>query len=339
MGRGLFKGLIEEDGYKGAKKDWIVELSQSWMYWYEMLVNKNGAGEPFDTRQMIIDYIKAVKIQLNNNLEKRFIYFICTRPKVRFDTQREPVFNGDVGDCVLFLKSDAGLHPVSVLFLNPQTQKPYRPKFEIDEKYITVIEEGGSKVTASVHDFLMRVGVNIGMSTNVEYVGVTKNPESRPLGGKHAELTNIIYKSLAESRDVFIGFNLFKVFANAININQNVGYLVANSMTDEIDAKLEGELLEKCLIAYFDSNNQVVNKARERGELKNNLARLGRENKINSVYVDYELELDSEYWQFSSSVRTSARQHCFTVRLEGDAPVINPGRVTASERYEKPHDH
>jgi hypothetical protein len=85
-------------------------------------------------------------------------------------------------------------------------------------------------------------------------------------------------------------------------------------MTDEVGVELEGKILEKCLIFYFDAAGQNRNKKNELAELKKSLRRIFKEQKINKIRMHYEFENPTEYGFFSSSkVRRKAR-HVFTVQ-------------------------
>ncbi|WP_426808778.1 hypothetical protein ABOC32_21450 [Pseudomonas sp. WOUb67] len=143
------------------------------------------------------------------------------------------------------------------------------------------------------------------------------------MSGQHSELTNIIYKALPQDNDVLIYYNTLKVSVQALHAQKGAGFLLANAVRDEVDVELEGKILEKCFIEYFDSDNQLENKGKERAELKNKLSKLAQDNRINSTLVNYEFELDTEYWHFSSSSRPTDKKHTFMVRLYGSSPKVS----------------
>jgi hypothetical protein len=104
-----------------------------------------------------------------------------------------------------------------------------------------------------------------------------------------------------------------------------LNFMVANAMTDEIGTDLEGRIIEKSFIEYFNSENQTRARGMERGELRNNLALLVRENKINSVQFVYEVDPPSEYWQFGSSSVAPKLRHAFTVKIEDGKLCLEDG--------------
>jgi len=327
MRRGMFGSLVENDAYKQAEKDWFVQLSQSDMYWYNLIVNPQ---EPFDTRKLITGYLKWLKKEVEENLDKRFVYFICSRVKIRFNTNKKPsysLFTGKLKLHILLGKANKEI-VVKTPIIDPHTNKRLKPKVDLTDKFITLTNKHGHKITMSIHDFFLEAQINIGQATKIQYVGYTKNPDTRPTDGAHAGLNEVLYKVSNEENDILIFFNLFKVMTNAINNMAPVNFVVSNAMTDEVEVDLEGKIIEKCFILYFDSNNQTKNKETERSQLKNNLLKLSKENKIKTVQVYYELHKPSEYWEFfSSSVRPSAR-HIFTATIEdGKIKITNGSRL------------
>lgn len=84
----------------------------------------------------------------------------------------------------------------------------------------------------------------------------------------------------------------------AINTKANLTFTIANSMVNEIDVELEGKILEKCFIFYFDSKNQARNKVKEHKELETNLINISNKNKINAIHVNYEFnkKMSTQYF-------------------------------------------
>ena len=102
-------------------------------------------------------------------------------------------------------------------------------------------------------------------------------------------------------------------------------FSIANSLIDEVKVDLEGLIIEKCLILYFDANNQTKNKIRERSELKNNLNTLSSDNKIDLIHFIYEFENECEYFKFYSSKIVESYRQTFTAKLDCDEPSIYQG--------------
>src|SRR5262245_45283947 len=84
MTRGTFSDLGQNEIYQGSPKQWYVELERSNCHWHELIVNAN---EDFDVRDGIADQLQAFKQAVQHSGDRRFIYFITSRKKVRFSHQ------------------------------------------------------------------------------------------------------------------------------------------------------------------------------------------------------------------------------------------------------------
>ncbi len=323
----MFSSIIDNDVYKESEKEWIVELQRYHKYWYDLVVNPGEVADYFDTRKLIVDYLKEIKRQVEESLEKRFVYFICSRTKVRFNVNKKPSYN-PISKRVkihLLIGKAGKRKTITCQFFDIHIKKFCRPKIDITDKYITLTDSKGNLTTASIHDFLEDAKVSLGITSKVEYVGYTKNPHTRPTNGAHTGLSDVLYKIADENRDSLIYFNVFKVTTRAISSKSMLNFTIANAMTDEINVELEGSLLEKCFIFYFDSENQNRNKDKELLELKKSLRKISIENKINSIHVCYEFEDPNEYGVFSSSKVAPQLGHIFTVKNTEEDVEISRG--------------
>ncbi|MET0107412.1 MAG: hypothetical protein ABW084_00800 [Candidatus Thiodiazotropha sp.] len=327
MNRGLFSSILNNEEYKKSDKEWIVELQRYHMYWYDLVVNPGEVSDYFNTKKLIVNYLRYVKRCVEESLEKRFIYFICSRTKVRFNLKKKPTFNPITRTVKIhiLLGGERKKSSFKVRFYDESSNRFYYPNIVLTEKYITITDPVGNLTTASVHDFLSSSRVSLGLCSNIEYVGYTENPHSRPTNGAHTGLNEVLYKVSNESFDTLIYFNVFKVTAKASSDNSMLNFMFANSMTDEIGAELEGKVIEKCFILYFDSDNQTKNKEKERSELTNNLLDMVDNNKINAVHVGYGFEEAHDYVFFSSSAIPPSHKHIFNVRVVNGELDINKG--------------
>lgn len=322
--RGIYSEFIDNEVYKESEKDWYVELSRTDMYWYDLLINPTDSGYSFDTRNLIVEYLKNLKKEIEENLEKRFIYFICSRKKVRFNTNKKPQYNPITKKVKIHLLIGREKKKASakIKFYDVVTNRFSNPTIELTDKYITLTNDSNNKITMSIHDFLSRTDVSFGHSTQVQYVGYTENPHTRPTNGSHSGLNEILHEVSNEEYDTLLFFNLFKVTSRAKNATAMLNFILPNSMTNEIGAEIEGKLIEKCFIFYFDSIYQTKNRDKEMGELKNNLIKLSNENKISSIQFCYELESPNDYWKFFSSKISPKHRHVFTVSLSTSIPIV-----------------
>ncbi|GAA0832263.1 hypothetical protein GCM10009112_18680 [Marinomonas arenicola] len=325
MNRGSYSSFAEHGEYKSANKNWIVELERYHKYWYDLVVHPDEVAEYFDTRKLIVNYLKQLKKTVEENLEKRFVYFICSREKVRFNIKKKPRYNPFTKKVKIHILVGKEEKKTSIKckFFDRGLKRFSNPKIDLTDKYITLTDSNGDLTTASIHDFLEQSGINLGISSNVEYVGYTENPHTRPTNGSHTGLSDTLYKVSNENNDTLIYFNVFKVITNGLDQSSMINFAIPNSMTDEIGADDEGKIIEKCFLFYFDAINQSRNKEKELSELKNNLIGLAENNNIDSVSFYYEFEEVNDYGTFSSTKVKPSDSHRFTVSIENGDVKIN----------------
>ena len=325
MNRGSYSSFAEHKEYKSANKKWVVELERYHKYWYDLIVHPDEVAEYFDTRKLIVNYLKQLKITIEENLDKRFVYFICSREKVRFNLKKKSSYNPFTKKVKIHILvgREQKKRSIKSKFYDRGLKRLSKPKIQLTDKYITLTDSNGDLTTASIHDFLEQSEIDLGISSNVEYVGYTENPHTRPTNGSHTGLSDTLYKVSNENCDTLIYFNIFRVITDGLNQNSMINFAIPNSMTDEIGADDEGKIIEKCFLFYFDAFNQSRNKKNELSELKNNLINLAENNNINSVSFYYEFEDVNDYGTFSSTKVKPNHSHRFSVSIKNNDVEIS----------------
>ena len=312
MTRGFLRSIAQDPTYTNAEKDWCITLQQSTCYWYELIVNPPDFANTKSTIGMMLDSLRE---EVEKTLEKRFIYFFASRPKVRFDTSRQPRYELFSKKLVLHLL--VGREKRRVI-LKKRLRDPdgnlVFPRVELSDRFIRIINGSDSSETYSVHDFLQLADFRIGEPTAVHYVGITKDPGDRPLSRKHRGIADTLYNISNEENDFFVYINLFKVTAHASSAEHNIVFVAANAYTDEIKTDEEGAIVEGALIAYFECASQRLNKNRERSSFQGMLDEIAQANRIRSVAVHLEVERPSEYFAFGSDAVPAALSHIFVFR-------------------------
>jgi hypothetical protein len=308
--RGVLRGVVNPSG----EKLWRVDLLDSQMIWYE-LVLRNLHPE-VDSRTAMKGVIRQLKRKHEDYFNRRFVYFICSREKVRFSVQRQARFSFLRRKLVIHLEigSERRLKrcvvPAALLRRISGIGRSVLPQVENSDIAITCTYPGGQKVTTSIHDFLLDAGINLGINTCIHYVGMTKNPDTRPLLRKHDGRTRTLALTRDASRDIFFFYNTFAV--RCLASDPHIVYWLSNAMTDEVDIQTEGLLLEKLLIGYFKPDCQG-NLQSECTQLQNLFWKLADSRKITRMSVDLEVLDTSEYYTFYSSQAPPSSAHVFSV--------------------------
>ncbi len=314
MLRGTLGSLNSHDIYARAPKSWYVSPVQCDCFWFDLI---DGTCDIYNDIKPIHSYLQLLKTRVEQSLEKRFIYMFGARKKIRFDV-RKPLslsifsrklhVNVFVGRESRRLRLRCDLSKLGIA---------ERSKLTVlaDERFLTLTADETQWFTISVHDFMQELAEDFGESTEIHYVGLTKNPHDRPLGRDHRGYADMVKGVGSEDHDFFLYVSLFKAFARAKNEPAGFHFLVANSMIDEVNVQSEGELIEKAFIAYFDSKYQDEKGARERARLEALLQRLNKEKCLQAVVVDMEFNDPSPYYRFSSRIRMPAYRHAFRCSL------------------------
>jgi hypothetical protein len=174
----------------------------------------------------------------------------------------------------------------------------------------------------SVHDFIRQLKIPLGIASHVHYVGVTKNPQDRPVNRKHRGVTDVLHNVSNEANDFFLFVNTFKVLARTSEQDSRIHFFAANAMTDEIPVGPEGAIIEHGLVAYFNSPFQAEEKSRERATLVRNLINMRDTQNIRGVLFDIELSDPDEYFRYCSHHVPPADRHVFMCSADGDRLVI-----------------
>jgi len=297
-----------------------VDLLEIDMIWYGLV--RGGLHPDVDSRAFASRRIAAIKRKHEEYFNRQFIYFICTRDRVRFSTarpvrfslfRRKLIVHLEVGPERRIVRREL---PGSRFRAMDGAGRIVRPRVESSDVAITFTFPGGAKISTSVHDFLLEHGVDLGIDTRVRYVGLTKNPETRPLLRKHDGLRRVL-KRIGEDQDVLFFYNTFAVRCVADEPEKGVTWWLSNAMTDEVAIRAEGLILEKLVIGYFRPDCQGA-LASEITELRNRFRTLSEKHRIKRIRVNLEVDHPSEYYRFFTEAAEVSPGHVFTVL---EAPV------------------
>jgi len=317
----MFDNLLQTPAYTDADKEWHITLDQSKFIWYDLL---QDSPKEVDTKKLIVEHMKALEQSVKDHLDKRFIYFLATRKRVRFCTAKLPKYSIFTGELILYLEigNSKKKKKISISIYDSKTQKRIKPRVQITEKYIRIYRSNDESMMMPIHDFLNTYDLSIGESTEVHYVGYTSQPSVRPLNGVHKGLNRVLYQNANGDQDFFLVYNLFKVMVRASAKTNGIEFIIANSMINEIDAEAEGKIIEKILITYFDTPLQDDNRIAEEGELKNSLAKFLNKNRIASIHFQIEMDEPNEYFRFFSKTMQPTDRHNFVCTLSPSGEVL-----------------
>jgi hypothetical protein len=313
--RGFLRGFDP-----GVDKIWRVDLLETDVVW-QRLVN-GGVHPELDSRTDVRRRVEGIKQKHKEYFDRRFIYFICTRTRVRFATDRPPRFSWLGRKLMVYVRVEGRRRPVrcaipSRHLLRVDMQgRVWRPAVTTSDVALTLTYSGRYRETISIHDFLITHNINLGIDTYVHYVGMTMNPDTRPLLRRHDGRARAERRARRENRDVFFFYNTFAVRYHAPNPDQGVNWWVSNAFTDDVEIRAEGLTIEKLFVAYLHPDCQGSMKS-ELGELRGRLNTLATRHRVQRIDVGYEVDCPSEYYRFYSDAVQPSADLSFSVVTSG----------------------
>lgn len=282
-------------------KNWKVELRRFDRFWFDMVINPLET-ENSNSAKLISSIMEGRKNEVEDILQNKFVYYICSRKKIRFNIKKAPKYKKSSQSFnfsfIVGAKDKDNFH---IRFLNEKSEY-CKPHFLIDEKFITIIYPNNYKTTYPIHEFLESFKATLGISSKVEYVGYTINPDTRPLKG-HDGLIGVLHNIDTKNSDVMIYYNTFRV-VDANNYREIDGLSIEDKY----------QLIEKCLIKYFDSDNQNKNRINETGFARN----MFHNNNISTIEFYLEHSDVTAYTSFCSSKIAPSSVHRFKAIFDDD---------------------
>ena len=296
--RGNFKGALDPLEIDRHLKTFQVGLTETHMLWLDFFLDKSV---PTDVQAAICRGLSEWKHNVARQCDKRFIYFLASRPKLRFSTRRQPrysywrdrfVFWVEVGGAARLRKVE-----IPAPFRAEGSRERVRVPASTTEKLITFHFSGHHSVSFPIHDFMLRFNASTGMDSTVHYIGCTKNPDSRVLNLQHHGFTRMLHEVSSGERDFLLFQHLFKPVVVAKYPKHGLNVVAANSELDLADIGSEGRLIEKALIAYFEPSTQLASVRSARSEVRNLMAG----HCIEAMTLGIEYDRPTEYYRYAGT--------------------------------------
>ncbi|EJK99244.1 Hypothetical protein PflQ2_0579 [Pseudomonas fluorescens Q2-87] len=319
--RGFFSFIKDTPAYKDSEKNWYVELADYTVFWFDLMINSPPG---IDFQKVAAEYLKDYRDAVKESNDKRFVYFIAARQKVRFSTRKSPKYSLTKREIIIYLEIGKKRTVRKLRFLASPSLSGRRLPIIVDNgRFISIWGSDQSKpVGVSVHEFLMGENINIGIDTEILYVGSTDAPATRPLKRDHRGYSDSLYDTPTDERDIFVYYNLFKATSVTQSNPYLISFAVSNSAIDEVQKMEEGILLEHGLIHYFGTKSQEKSKTLEYGRLREGLRRLSANYKIESVTYYIQAATPTEYWHLYSRQVPVNHRHNFSLSLAGEEVLL-----------------
>ena len=252
---------------------WHVTLEESTYHWYDQVARFPDSQN--DLREIRRE-LKNVQQKARKSTNRRFVYFLVSRPKIRIAPSRK--IRRELFSNRAIIKISLGNDEVrrKFAFDLKRIVKKINSFVEITDRFVLVEDAETNVVKYNVHQFLQKCGFSFRAPSTVRYVGDTGTPFNRLLKREHRGLFDMVYNLGLNDFDYFIFTHIINVTRHNRQRPLGDDFFTLNLSSskdpeDPIDLNKEGVVVENALIEYFYCEFQDVNRKRDRGKLRNAL--------------------------------------------------------------------
>ena len=301
-------------------QSWDVTVSESKFYWYDLLTDFPPIP---DFRDPLGRYLRRMQFAVEATMEKRLMYMLVSRPKLRFDTSRSTSwgFFGLKLSIPILVGADQKRDALTIELNTPEDATLKKPTVQVFERFIT-LNWGSMIETYSIHDLLQNFNTKHDYPTKVHYVGQTRDPAGRLIKGRISGVNRACDNS-GPDNDNFLLIQ---------RMDFSTGAPVATEGTsDELHdlmLKDQMDLLECILIKYFEKDDEKMRSPREVQAREARVSSLYQAHMLQRLQVDLGLEAPDAFQNLYSDRVKEASRHLFEVTFKGSEPVFRvPGKV------------
>ncbi|MBB3223307.1 hypothetical protein [Pseudoduganella umbonata] len=292
-----------------APQVWTATVAETKFYWYDLLVE--GGPLP-DFRDPIGRYLRRMQFAIDGTMEKRLLYFLVARPRVRFDLQRSvswSFFSLKLTIPVL-IGADERKSTITIDLDVPFEATYKKPLVQVQDKFL-LLNWGALVETLSIHDLIQRYDTGLAFPGTVLYVGQTHDPAGKLAKGQHAPVNRARNAAMLDS-DVFLLIQRFDVKVDT----------TATDLSEEASTRTHTDMIEGALIGYFESDDSRLRTEIERGNRRDHLADLQFTYFLQKLTVDLGFEGANGFYDLESPQAGLSRRHLFECTFEAGRPVI-----------------
>ena len=295
-------------------QSWEMTVSESKFYWYDLLT---AIPAPPDFRDPLGRYLRRMQFAVEATQEKRLMYMLVSRPKLRFDTTRSTSW-GFFGLklTIPLLVGAEQKRDVIVIDLNvPDDATLKKPSVQVFERFIT-LNWGSLIETYSVHDLLQNFTTKHNYPTKVHFIGQTRDPAGRLLKGRITGVNRVCEENEPDD-DNFLLIQRFD-----IGMGTAPSMHLASEAERDLMLKDQMDLLECLLIKYFESDNVRVRSGREMKQRDERIATLQEAHMLERLSVDLKLEVPDAFQNLFSARAPVSDHHAFEATFRAGVPVL-----------------
>lgn len=302
-------------------QSWDVTATESKFYWYDLITDFPPAP---DFRDPLGRYLRRMQFAIEGTMDKRLIYLLVSRPRLRFDTKRTTSwgFFSLKLTIPLLVGPDQVKESIAIDLKTPEDATLKKPTVQMFDKFIT-LNWGSLIETYSVHDLLQNFEVKLSFPTKVHYVGQTHDPAGRLLKGRLSSINRICDRNQPDYDNFLL--------VTRMNINTLGARHPADDGTEAAQEHIQKErmdIMECVLIKYFEDASLKVRSPREQLARQTRLRNLQNSHKLVALRVNFGMDEPHPFDKIFSEKVPELQKHVFECTLnQGETAFHRPEKA------------
>jgi hypothetical protein len=309
-----------------APQTWTVTVADAKFHWYDLVA---GFPEIPDIRDPVGRHLRRMQFDLEATTEKRLIYFVVNRPRVRFDTTRSTSwgFFSLKLTIPILLGAEEKRDNLTIELEVPFAATLKKPSVIVTDRFIT-LNWGGLIEALSIHDILQNYENTLTFQSKVQYVGQTKDPMGRLARARLAPVQKI-HRDNEEFNDMLLLIQRMNI--EVISDEGDPGELPENQNPIAADILLKDriDVIECALIRYFEGPQMHGRSDKEAEVRRQRLREAQAANHLEHFRIDLRLDNPGKYEDLFSAHAGVSRTHII------DCTIVD-GEVLVTRVPDKP---
>jgi hypothetical protein len=294
-----------------APQTWTATVAESKFYWYDLLAD----GTPLpDFRDPVGRYLRRMQFALDGTMEKRLIYFLVARPRVRIDPQRSiswGFFSLKLTIPIL-IGAQARKSTITIELDVPFEATLKKPTVELQDKYL-LLNWGALTETFSIHDLLQRHDTGLPNAGKILYVGQTHDPSGKLAKGM-VTAVNRLREATEQDHDSFLLVQRYDVQVQT----------TSTELLEEPSIRSRTDIVEGALIRYFEGATPPGRRDSELSTRRDHLHELQQTYWLERLTVDTGFKDADAFYELGSDQAPTARRHVFECTVEQGLAEVTP---------------
>lgn len=289
-----------------APQTWLVTVADAKFHWYDLIA---GFPPVPDIRDPVGRHLRRMQFDLEATSEKRLLYFAVNRPRIRFDPSRNVSwgFFSLKLTVPLLVGVEEKKETLTIELTVPFAATLKKPTVVLTDSFIT-LNWGGLIEALSIHDVLQQYPNPYQDSTEVQYVGQTRDPLGR-LARARVIGVQRVHQRHSEDRDMLLLIQRMNVEVESADGDPAAQPANQNPVAADMLLKDRIDVVECALIRYFEGPEMHGRSDKEAEVRRQRVREVAAANNLQRFRIDLRLEDAGSYHALYSRHTSVSRSH------------------------------